>query len=91
MTILAIALSFFLLADADIPQINHLRQPANAEVFLRMLKCRYLEAIQHQAPIHKGSPTRRIRVRGPPKTGTLQDSSRLDLIRYVSGEYAKKR
>jgi hypothetical protein len=37
----------------------------------------------------QGQPNSQDKGAGAAKTGTLQDSSRLDLIRYVSGEYAK--
>jgi hypothetical protein len=91
MTILAIALSFFLLADADIPQVNSLRQPANTEVFPADIEVPLFgsDPASGTETDPQGQANSTDKGAGAAKTGTLQDSSRLDLIRYVSGEYAK--
>jgi hypothetical protein len=89
MTILAIALSFFLLADADIPHINNLRQPANGDVFPADVEVPLFGSDSASGTDPQGQAPSTDNGGGAAKTGSLQDSSRLDLIRYVSGEYAK--
>jgi hypothetical protein len=90
MPILAIALTFLLFADADVPQVNSLRQPASSN--LGTLPS------GDEIPLfgNEGSGTDSQSPAATPdksqNAGTntsLQDSSRLNLIRYVSGEYAR--
>ena len=93
MTILAITLAFLLFADADIPRVYNLRQPANAaETFPAG------EEIPPSWTSWSDSPTPTIpqaqqkQQDGAPsvgKSGPLQESSKLELIRYVSGEFAR--
>src|SRR6266849_6671447 len=84
MNAIAIALIVLLLADADIPRAMSLRTPdpspspnfSNEELLL--FPAWGDDGQQGQAPGQAG-----------PKKATLQESSKLDLIRYVSGEFAK--
>lgn len=82
--VFAFAMLFF--ADADLPRINSLRPPAKSfMVFpsgeeISLFPDASAEAAERQNP--PPSPAR-------PKGTTLQDSSKLELIRYVSGEFAK--
>ena len=80
----AIILSVLLLADADIPRALSLRAPepspspnfANEE--LPLFPAWGDDSPQGQAPAQVGA-----------KKPALQETSKLDLIRYVSGEFAK--
>jgi len=91
---LACFLSLMLLADADVPRINSLRPPANeTPTFGR----------GEEAPIFDGAPGTQAspaqnaadqqsvadKFAALKLTGTLQETSKLLLIRYVSGEFAK--
>ena len=84
MNALALILSFLLLADADIPRAMSLRPAesapnhnfANEE--LPLFPSASDNSGQGQAPASNG-----------PKKATLQESSKLELVRYVSGEFAK--
>ena len=82
---LILALSFFLMADADVPRINSLRPLArNALVF----------PPGEEIPLFPDSTTANdaqgaAQTAPAPKGATLQDSTKLELIRYVSGEFAK--
>jgi hypothetical protein len=89
MTTLAIALTFLLFADADVPQVSSLRTSPNAN--LGTLPS------GSEVPLF-GNDASDGDAQNPPGTqaksqgtgkDTLQDSSRLDLIRYVSGEFAR--
>src|ERR1700730_699591 len=89
MTILAITLVFLLFGDADVPRVNSLRPPTNtAEPF----------PTGGEIPLFGSDPSvadsrnqsaRQDRAQNGAKSGPLQDSSKLNLVRYVSGEYAK--
>ena len=89
MTILAITLVFLLFADADVPRVNSLRPPTKtAEPF----------PTGGEIPLFGSDPSvadsrnqsaRQDRAQNGAKSGPLQDSSKLNLVRYVSGEYAK--
>ena len=84
MNAIAIVLSVLLLADADIPRAMSLRAPetspapnfANEE--LPLFPVWGDDNPQGQAPAQAGA-----------KKAALQETSKLDLIRYVSGEFAK--
>jgi hypothetical protein len=84
----AISVAFFLLLDADIPRVNSLRPPANPEPNLPLGEDIPLFPNnssgdgQNQSPAPVKAPT-------GTKPTTLQDSSKLELIRFVSGEFAK--
>jgi hypothetical protein len=85
----AIALVFVCLATADVPHTSSLRssQPAAADPFPSGTNIPVLPIMfADQTPEQEQSAT------PPPKKGsTLQESSKLSLIRYVSGEFAKAR
>jgi len=89
MTILALAFTFLLFADADVPQVNSLRPPAssnpgtlpNGEIPLFGNDASDTDS-QNQADAQDKS-------QNGGKDTSLQDSSRLNLIRYVSGEFAR--
>src|SRR5713101_3007678 len=84
---LALSLVFLLLADADVPRVNSLRMPANqvtsfpsdGEIPLFPNAGASSDDGQSQSQSPSGSP----------KNATLQETSKLNLIRYVSGEFAK--
>ncbi len=81
---------FFLLAYADVPQVNNLRpRAASAEAFPSggEIPLFGTEAMAVTDPQGQGTATDKGNAAG--KSGPLQDSSKLTLIRYVSGEYAK--
>jgi hypothetical protein len=79
-------LAVFLLAAADVPGIERLRSPNNpipafpSGEDISVLPNLSSLADDPQAPSSKPNE---------PKKATLQDQSRLDLIRFVSGEFAK--
>jgi hypothetical protein len=83
---LILALTVFLFADADVPRINGLRPPAHAvPVFpsgeeIALFPDTLPEALDGQGDAQTAAK---------PKATTLQESSKLELIRYVSGEFAK--
>ena len=89
MTILALAFTFLLFADADVPQVNSLRPPASSnpgtlpggEIPLFGNDASDTDS-QNQADAQDKS-------QNGGKDTSLQDSSRLNLIRYVSGEFAR--
>jgi hypothetical protein len=85
----AISLLFVCLATADVPHLSSLRpsSPSSAEPFpsgesIPVFPIMFADEMAAQ---DKSAPP-------PPKSGsTLQESSKLALIRYVSGEFAKAR
>jgi hypothetical protein len=87
---LALTLTFLLLADADVPRVNSLRPPASPvpsfpfdeEIPLFPNGAGSSDNAQSQGQSSSKTPP-------PAKNTTLQDSSKLELIRYVSGEFAK--
>jgi hypothetical protein len=87
---LALSLTFLLLADADVPRVNSLRPPASPvpnfpsdeEILLFPNSGASADNAQSQGQSSSKTPP-------PAKNTTLQDSSKLELIRYVSGEFAK--
>src|SRR5260370_450693 len=87
---LALSLTLLLFADADVPRVNSLRPPANPapsfpsdeEIPLFPNAAASSDNAQSQTPSQsKTAP--------PAKNTTLQETSKLALIRYVSGEFAK--
>lgn len=83
---LILALTVCLFADADIPRVNSLRPPAHPIDFFPS---------GEEIPIFPDvaatdSDTQgQLQAQSKPKSATLQESSKLELIRYVSGEFAK--
>jgi hypothetical protein len=92
MTILAITLAFLLFADADIPRVYNLRQPANAaETFPAGEEIPPSWTSWSDSPTPTIPQTQKQQDNSPngAKAGPLQESSKLELIRYVSGEFAR--
>jgi hypothetical protein len=87
---LALSLAFLLLADADVPRVNNFRQPANpAPAFPSDEEISLFPTVaapDAQSPSQAQAPTTTSIAA---KTTTLQDATKLNLIRYVSGEFAK--
>ncbi len=90
MTILTLALTFLLFADADVPQVNSLRTPAstNSGTFSTGDEIPLFGNEASESDQQNPSSSQDKSQNGAKGT-TLQDSSRLDLIRYVSGEFAR--
>ncbi|HXL23689.1 MAG TPA: hypothetical protein VOA78_14590 [Candidatus Dormibacteraeota bacterium] len=80
---LALSMFFFLLADATVPRISSLRPPVkDTPVFPSGDEIALF-------PNSRPSPDGQNPTPAATKSPTLQDASRLNLIRYVSGEFAK--
>jgi hypothetical protein len=83
---LILSLTVFLLADADVPRVNSLRPPARPTVAfpsgeeISLFPETVSGAVDGQGDSQAPSKA---------KSATLQESSKLELIRYVSGEFAK--
>ncbi len=87
---LGLSLALLLLTDADVPRVNSLRSPASAAPSFPS---------DEEIPLfpNAGAPSESAQSQNQPqsktapaaKSTTLQDRSKLDLIRYVSGEFAK--
>jgi hypothetical protein len=89
MTTLAIALTFLLFADADVPQVNSLRTSPNANLGTLPSGSEVPLFGNDASDGDAQNPSStQAKSQGTGKD-TLQDSSRLDLIRYVSGEFAR--
>jgi len=82
---LALPLAFFLLADADIPRVNSLRSPEKAPVTFPSDS--QIPLFPNSGPSNDGQT--QTTSTSPAKSGPLQESSKLVLIRFVSGEFAK--
>src|ERR1700720_71928 len=89
MTILALALTFLLFADADVPQVNSLRPPASSN--LGTLPGDEIPLFGNDASDsdQQNPSNAQDKSQNGTKNTSLQDSSRLNLIRYVSGEFAR--
>jgi hypothetical protein len=87
---LALPLAFLLLADADVPRVNSLRAPAKpvlnfpSDEEIPLFPIAGASTDDGQTPGQSASNTP-----GAAKHTTLQETSKLNLIRYVSGEFAK--
>src|SRR5579864_4679176 len=85
-TRLILSLTLLLVADADIPRVNSLRPPAHPSVVfpsgeeISLFPDGVSGALDGQGDSQ--TPAK-------PKGATLQESSKLELIRFVSGEFAK--
>src|SRR5271168_3322352 len=82
-TRLILSLTILLMANADVPRVNSLRPPAQPSVVFPSGEEISLfpdTALDGQADAQPPAK---------PKSTTLQESSKLELIRYVSGEFAK--
>jgi hypothetical protein len=81
---LAIAVTFALFADADVPRVYTLRQPATAESPVSFGGELALFPNASSSPEDAQSNPQ-----NQPRKTTLQEDSKLALIRFVSGEFAK--
>jgi hypothetical protein len=87
-TRLILGLTIVLLADADVPRINSLRPPAQPTAAfpsgeeISLFPDTVSGALDGQGQSEPQTPPKA-------KSATLQESSKLELIRYVSGEFAK--
>src|SRR5258708_2737662 len=87
---LALSLAILLLADADVPRVNSLRPPANASASFPSDEEIPLFPNAASTPDNTQSQSQSQSKTAPPaKNTTLQENSKLNLIRYVSGEFAK--
>ena len=90
MTILALALTFLLFADADVPQVNSLRPPVSSSAGTFSSGDEIPLFGNEASETDSQNPANsQDKAQNGSKVGTLQDNSRLDLIRYVSGEFAR--
>jgi len=81
--IVAITSSLLLFADADVPRAMGLRTPdPNAKPSFSNTEVPIFPVITSDDPQQTAVPTE-------PRKDKLQETSKLDLIRYVSGEFAK--
>jgi hypothetical protein len=90
MTTLALVLTFLLFADADVPQVNSLRPPAGTTP-VTFPTGDEIPLFGNEAPeTDSQSPSSaQDKSQNASKNPSLQDSSKLNLIRYVSGEFAR--
>ncbi len=85
-TRLILSLTIFLMADADVPRVHSLRPPEHPTVVfpsgeeISLFPDSASGALDGQGDSQAAAK---------PKSATLQESSKLELIRYVSGEFAK--
>ena len=87
---LILSLAFLLFADADVPRVTSLRPPANATPSFPSDEEIPLFRNTGDSPDNAQSQTSsQTRTAGSAKNTTLQENSKLALIRYVSGEFAK--
>jgi hypothetical protein len=85
---LAIPLAFLLLADADVPRINSLRPPEKQPIAFPSDEEIPLFPVAGANSDGDQSQTKTA-TSGTAKNVPLQDNSKLVLIRFVSGEFAK--
>jgi hypothetical protein len=88
---LALSLTVFLLADADVPRINSLRPAANPAPPSFPSDGDIPLFPNGAAPSENGQSQTQSSSKATPaaRNTTLQERSKLDLIRYVSGEFAR--
>jgi len=84
MSTLFVLMSLLLLADADIPRALNLRAPESASKPSFSMEELPLFTTTFDSEQQGQTSAQRV-----PKKATLQESSKLELIRYVSGEFAK--
>jgi hypothetical protein len=82
----SIPLALMLLADADIPRVNSLRPPEKPSFSFPADEDIALFPNGGNS-FDDGQP--QVKATSTPKEGPLQESSKLTLIRFVSGEFAK--
>jgi hypothetical protein len=86
---LALALTLVLLSDADVPRVSSLRAPASSPA--NFPSNDVIPLFPDSASPDDGQTAAQPAAKpaNATKSATLQDSSRLELVRYVSGEFAK--
>src|SRR5690348_12456445 len=85
-TRLILSLTFLLLGTADVPRVDSLLPPAHPiAVFPPGVDIPLFPDAVSASPEDEDAP----QTPAKPKAATLQESSKLELIRYVSGEFAK--
>jgi hypothetical protein len=89
MTILALALTFLLFADADVPQANRLRPPASSNLGTLPGGEIPLFGNDESDSDQQNPSNAQDKSQNGANNTSLQDNSRLNLIRYVSGEFAR--
>src|SRR5712691_13378684 len=87
---LALSLTLFLLADADVPRFNSLRPPARpAPSFPSDEEIPLFPNTGASSDSAQSENQSQSKTTPATKNPTLQEGSKLELIRYVSGEFAK--
>ncbi len=86
---LALSVAFLLLADADIPRVNSLRPPANSPVSFPSGEDIPLFPDLGSPSDSQAQTTSPTNAPHAANNTPLQETSKLALIRYVSGEFAK--
>ena len=87
---LVLTLALFLLSDADVPRVNSLRPPASpAASFPANEEIALFPNVAYSANGTQTGAQSPAKTASGAKNATLQDNSKLNLIRYVSGEFAK--
>jgi hypothetical protein len=86
---LAFSVAFLLLADADIPRVNSLRPPANSPASFPAGEDIPLFPDLDSPSTSQSQTTSQTNAAHAAKNTPLQETSKLALIRYVSGEFAK--
>src|SRR5882762_5834878 len=87
---LALSLTLFLFADADVPRVNSLRPPANpSRSFPSDQEIPLFPNAGASSDNTQSQTQSQSKTTSPAKNTTLQETSKLNLIRYVSGEFAK--
>src|SRR6201989_1047258 len=89
MTILALALTFLLFADADVPQANRLLPPASSNLETLPGGEIPLFGNDESDSDQQNPSSAQDKSQNGANNTSLQDNSRLNLIRYVSGEFAR--
>ena len=87
---LALSLTLLLLSDADVPRVNSLRPPASpAPSFPSDEEIPLFPTAGASSGSAQSQNQSQSKTAPAAKNTTLQDRSKLDLIRYVSGEFAR--
>src|SRR2546425_6571972 len=87
---LALSMALLLFADADVPRVNSLRPPVNPVAsFPPDGDILLFPNGASSSNDTQGSPPSPAKTSSTAANATLQDNSKLSLIRYVSGEFAK--
>jgi hypothetical protein len=87
---LVLSLTLLLLADADVPRVNSLRPPANpSPSFPSDEEIPLFPNAGASSDNAQSAAQSQSKAAPSAKNATLQENSKLALIRYVSGEFAK--